>query len=920
MKMKKSIRYKVSFFDVFSDIFISLVCIGLAVFSLYIFWQNINRVMEGAGQTQIGTVTFKRKSVQRKFVDRALWDRPVQNSPIYNGDTLRTSPLAEAIVHFTDESSITIGESTMIQIFIDEKEKSARIDLTDGSVGVDSQGSGMTLRAGSAEIAVSKGASVSAKRAEDEPLKLSVEKGDATVLDANTAQETIIGAGESLVTGNAPALFVVSPAENLRILHQEKGTVPVNFSWTSTFPTDEELVLEISSTKDFSTDIESLNVKNLNTITINRDVGTSYWRLYAKTSGFTDASAISGKIRVLSAPVPNLVAPIQNERFGYRNQLPLVGFVWIGNDYASSYLVEVADNPAMTNPVFSRKATMTSIATSSLEEGRWYWRVTPSYVVESDEVIRSSVVSTFTIEKKADLLPPMLILPKGVADTSQGRGLTFSWNIEPEAFSYALRVSRSPDMKSPVLEQTVSTNYFTLDKASTVLPNGEYYWDISVTAKDGAVSPHATPNQIVALDTEVILRSVFPPDKYILSDNLLYDTKFVWKSNLIVPHRFQVSRTADFSDLTVDITTHDTSLRGILLSPGEWYWRLVAEAEDFSLKTSPKKFVIAGPLAAPDFINLGKTVVIPPDTISTFEWKPVQYADYYQLRIFKDGIEKTPVYENLFLDAKSLSLNLRKFDEGKYSIQLQAFSQETVSASRRYGLKTDHAFYIRQLYPVELKSPRDNFTFAGLTAWQRPPLLTWTSHEKPKISVLTLKKVGQRKAVLVLQNPTTSVRLSSLTSGKYEWFITAKTADDLDISAVESSFFTVLPIPPLVSPKQLTPEDKHVFDVAFFKVNKEIIFKWEPVKTATHYIFVLKNKAGKVLLEKKLTAKNPLSVVFNNFTELSKGDFFWTIKAQNVLANGDVLQDGVIAESRFTVSLPSISNVETKNTGVLYGK
>ena len=127
MKTKKNTKSNPSFTNTGADI--SVVILSLLIFfaSSFLFVKNLNRTFSRNDKTPVATVQYKYKSVQRKFLDRAVWDRPQQNSPVYNGDTIRTSPEAEATLYFVDRNIVELGSNTMIQVFVNNEE--SRIDL-----------------------------------------------------------------------------------------------------------------------------------------------------------------------------------------------------------------------------------------------------------------------------------------------------------------------------------------------------------------------------------------------------------------------------------------------------------------------------------------------------------------------------------------------------------------------------------------------------------------------------------------------------------------------------------------------------------------------------------------------------------------------------------------------------------------------
>ena len=166
MKTRKSTKSNPSFTNVGTDITVVVLSLLVIFASSFLFVKNLNRTFSRNDKTPVATVTFKYKSVQRKFLDRAVWDRPQQNSPVYNGDTIRTSPDAEATLYFVDRNVVELGSSTMIQVFVNNEE--SRINLTSGLVSVEtSEYSNMLISSENTMAKISKGSSFRADKSNE---------------------------------------------------------------------------------------------------------------------------------------------------------------------------------------------------------------------------------------------------------------------------------------------------------------------------------------------------------------------------------------------------------------------------------------------------------------------------------------------------------------------------------------------------------------------------------------------------------------------------------------------------------------------------------------------------------------------------------------------------------------------------------
>ena len=981
MKTKRNIKYsRESVSAVLQDIFVVLFSLSVIGYTAFLFFNNLNKTIERTDKVPVASVSYKYKSVQRKFLDRSVWDRPVQYSPVYNGDIIRTAPASEATIYFPDQNVINVGANTMIQIFKQAQKDETDVQIAEGNVSVQTVGSKVAVKADNVSVAVEKdsvlhvqkfesaekeagsvlsspdasaaqaGIAGAGREAERESaprgenaggaLRLTVEKGAAAMTTveegatdaragrsvARTAvQPTVLSEGDVIQAGNKAAVSMIRPASGARLINQYKHVLPVSFAWSSSFSDDTELVLETSRSRDFAK-ANRLSVKGLQEVTLHEEAGTVYWRIYAADKGARDASADSGKFTVVDAPPPVPLEPAPDRRFAYKETMPTVRFLWKGNDVSSSYTLEAADNPDMRNPAVVKQVSGETVTLPNLREGVWYWRVTPNYIGDESLSAKPSEVSAFSIEKQKELPPIKLISPGAIADTAEGKSVAFSWKNVNEAAKYRLVVAKSESMRDAVVERTSDINYYELKNAAKTLPNGTYYWTVEGLDKRGEHLTSSAPSVFRSRDSEVVLRSLFPPDNYVLADTLCLDTRFTWKTNLEGEQRFQVSASNDFSSPVLDVKAQGSGIDGMVLPQGDYFWRVSIKSEFEALETPPKRLTIAPALPPPELVGIGEVVVIHPQKKNTFAWTAVPGADYYQVKITKPGLDSEPLYENLYITDTGVEMALQSIQDGDYIMSVQGFASSTLTSSRRYSYAADKAFMLKHLRPVELVSPVHNARIGGVDAALNPGRLQWSSVEKPVKSRLVLEKAGQKNSVLSVSDPSFSVNLPPLTAGNYRWRVIASTRDGFDISSLQDSGFTVLPIPPLERVAFVFPSDGETLGASFFKSNRSIVFRWKKNGEATHYVIRLYNEKKQKIFESELTdaassrADGNCAFEFGDLSRLSRGIFYAEVEPERRLKDGLLFQKGIVSSRRFVIELPKAASVETDAPGVLYGK
>lgn len=970
MKKKRNTKSRVS------DILITLLCLGGAALNFYFFWINFNTVLT-KDEIPVATVTWKKKTSQRRFSERMVWDRLQQNAAIYNGDTIRTSADAETTVTFAN-SEIELGGNTIIQIQVDE-EGITSVDFSGGTVsatmGSTTSGGGMRLKSGNVTVNLKEGATLSAKtqssleQNQDIPLQLQVTGGEATITDTTGSRSIQQGQAFSIAQDGSiqpKMITVTNPQPQSRALNYSSATLPVEFQWSvQNLPQNARIIFETATDKQFTDIQEQIALSGLSSMTIDCPSGFVYWRFYASRSGeIIEGSIAEGRIEILDAPTPSLVVPQQDDVFYYRTKQPSLRFMWNGNEYASRYRFEVADNPQMNNPVISQQSTYPSSIVSSLTHGTWYWQVTPYYTIGGTGYGEPSKVASFVIEKKAELEAPIPIAPANggfvniVSEGSEGTEKNisnsqtlFSWERENDAANYTVTVASDESMRNEIISTTVQENY-----ASITLPStGRWYWQVLQTDTEGNTSNTSAVHTFMAVDREIIFQTLFPPEGYSVAQSRLQDTRFTWKNNIPDKIKFQISKDKNFATLAYEETLSAESLSttGRKLSVGDWYWRISTGIEGGQIvSSSPHLLRILPSLDKPVFATpvAYENVIVKPNQLVPFEWKSVTGADYYQVNIYiEDGTEhnlQEPVYQNMFVEGTSVETLFNELPEGLYRWTVQAFAEETTMQSRRTGLLQESYFNLIKIYPIELNSPANEEVFAGLDAYLNPTNATYTSRSPVVQTELIIAKNNQNAlpktfggtvppylATDIIYRQTfdgSSHKLPALSAGTYWYTINAQTFEQQDISSTQGNRFRVLPIEPFPSPQVVAPVSNTVFDERYLINDQSITLSWNQIENAEAYLLVVQNTdTNTVVLETYIDAPSDKTRTINrtlDLRELGVGSYKWQVTAKRYLSgksglaykDREILQDGIASDATFIVKLPQ-EEIYVYDPGDLYG-
>jgi hypothetical protein len=614
------------------------------------------------------------------------------------------------------------------------------------------------------------------------------------------------------------------------------------------------------------------------------------------------------RARIAAAP-PQLISPAEGDVYRYRTKVPEMRYVWSGS--AASYTLEAADNPGFDNPRLSIRVrgasgllgNTVSLINSDLPAGRWYWRARPEYPgTEGQDPVQAV---SFTIEQGGRPEAPVLTGPPEEARISiagERGGAHFSWRREAEAVSYTVLISREADLSDPVLRAAVQGNVYTYGPQETALGEGLYYWGVYGTDGEGNDLPLSPIRSFRTFRDTVVQETVFPPDGYTVSDTLLPDMRFTWKTNLPYPVSVQISDTPDFSRFVINEPVPGTAFQGRRIEPGTYYWRIRAQADRAGgavYETQAKRFTVAASLAPPELetLNQGGWVVIPRGEEAVFRWHPVEGADYYRFNLYRGTADlpaadqggtlgepavspvsgHTLVYTVPFTEEPSVVISMNAYDEGRYSWSVQAFTNEGAATSRRTGLQGTEAFYFRRTRSVILDYPGAGHEFPGLEAMRRPGSVRWLSMDKPARSrfILSRNPALSGTPVMDLIDPGETIALPPLTPGDYYWTVRASDGEGRDISAERPSWFRVLPV--LIDPVILAHPRHGAEFAGLDALRRPETIRWEYPGRTRNVRFILSKNPD--------LSGNPLADVRDTgsgitLPPLAEGDYYWTVRAE----------------------------------------
>jgi len=518
-----------------SDIFIIIVFLFIAAFSVDMFRSDLLQTFNLRNVEPAGTVIIKKNTVQRRLSDRLLWDRLANDSPVYIGDIIRVADLSAATLYI-DDNSVDIGENTLIRISRSVDGEGFQLVLSAGAVSVatGTEGRSISLDLNGVQVQAARGTVLSAGASETGGISVQVNEGNVQIVETGGAvREISSGSAIALDTEGievpARAVVVSQPVPNARYVKSTKEPLTVNFSWNRiNLASDERLRMEIAGDRNFSRVLNVIN--NLDSqVQAQFDTGYWYWRLL-----FDDTVLSTGRLTVADGSGSELQSPAFNSLFNYRDELPVINFQWSQVEEAVSYIIEVSNTFDFSNVQIRRQSSATSMVASNLGEGIWFWRVmpvfptvfsgnavfsTPSFfrveriIEQAQAAVEEVSLSQWLAEQAPSTelppeLPPVLIPPPQVnlSSPEQGariEGLTalrqqtvFRWSTNGEFASSRFVLSRNADplQGQPAQEIPNPNNTSRVDS----LAEGTWYWTVELRTADGVIVS-APPRSIQVL-------------------------------------------------------------------------------------------------------------------------------------------------------------------------------------------------------------------------------------------------------------------------------------------------------------------------------------------------------------------------------------------------------------------------------------
>ncbi|MDZ4727195.1 MAG: FecR domain-containing protein [Leptospira sp.] len=649
----------------------------ISIFSVLLYL-NVTSRLGGSDNPTIGVITYKTKNVLRKFNDQVVWDSIESNQEVKNRDTIRTEGLSDAVLTLNDGTKINIAENSMI--LLDISDKNINVNFAYGSFEAARENTNqgdvkMNITAGDKVVEVGKG-DVKLDKTKNE-LNLKVGEGEAKIT-ANGKEETIskdevANVSSEGVKVTKPRFGLVSPSDRKNIL-TDSGSEVIQFSVSGVnadLIRSSSPILEISSSQDFSKSVAKEKLKS-GTFQKTLVSGSYFWRVtYIDPENKAKQSTEIVRFRVITNPQLRLFLPKDGDNFSYTTESPVVKLAWGNLDLYTNYTAEIAKDNKFSVDLKSKQTQNQAISFDNLSDGVYYARVIArSNIPDINEKI--SPISQFTVGKKLNLEPPVLVEPaknKSYTKDQIKNQIFFSWKDNKDYKSYDFEISSDANFSNIISKQNSENSFI---KFGNELNEGNYFWRVkgNVPGKESLLSSIYSFSIISKEDLNLL--SPVNNSEHEINENSGILLK--WKKlNTKVNYKLEISKLPNFSNLIVSEQVTNTFYDFKAKDFGKFYWRVIADTEPEKTKSEEWIFVLSSSMEPPILISPTKneTIDLSNRNNIVFTWKAQEKAIAYKIKIFDiSGIKEKQIVSERTTQLKFVISDFTKLNEGRHKIEI----------------------------------------------------------------------------------------------------------------------------------------------------------------------------------------------------------------------------------------------------------
>ncbi len=579
-----------------------MAAIALSVSALLIADVNlfVRPANDHSERTQIASLAETAPGVRRRPHDLPVWDTARLAEPLFLNDFVFTDENASAKLAFLDESTVELGENTLVEV--QQVEQNSILNVIKGS-----------LRAktgpGKAEILIRVGGRKEIIRSTGgAAFELTVQKGKPDVLKV-LAGKAEIGASRIAVVANQAAMMAEDAPATVQALAVSLASPPHGATLKDPSTSGVELVwignerqfhVEVARDQSFQNIVKDLSATGNSIMTGALPAGTYFWKV---------GDSEHRKFTIDVARGPSLYLPADGQTVS--DLSPSLG--WEALRDARSYEVEVANDREFNQLVWSGKSVTPQQRAGAMKDGSYYWRVKAAGAPLWSSVARFDVKA----EVVAPVPPPS---PKGKLNApvlpkhydielpqNEKRGTPWhwlktlveatayaaeaakvlSWGIVEGARGYVVEIAADPTFAQKLVTERVTTPEWQIHDLNA----GTYYLRVAGIDEAGEAGAFSEASQVVVTKASVaaepgpalaappkplaapVLLAPVDGEKVTLT-GLLPVVSFAWKGvSGAAAYAFQVAADDDFKDVVFEKKTRGLDV-GAELKPHVYFWRM----------------------------------------------------------------------------------------------------------------------------------------------------------------------------------------------------------------------------------------------------------------------------------------------------------------------------------------------------------
>ncbi|MBU0955449.1 MAG: FecR family protein [Spirochaetes bacterium] len=880
---------------IWRDILVTLATIAAAAWFIGLLYTDLNRSSGDSSQQAIGILVTRTRVAQRRPGDSVVWTNLKNEEPVYSMDAIRTEQGSEAIIRLNDDTQLILGENSLV--VLDFSGTQGTIDFLEGSLiarrtDEQSTGKSLNIRADGNTLAVQT-AVVDLNRSESKNIEVNVSSGQA-VLSAGGESTSLTNSESALIqsgqTSIKTAALIVTRPLNGDAVSAGTVLVPVSFAWNDSGG-QPPYTIEIARDRDFS--LRRVTETDANTLTLELDSGTWYWRVQDSAAG----SSRTSQFTVISDIAPLLLSPTDGGNQSYRNSTPALNFSWAGISMASSYEYQLSADAQFSTILREGRITSTAIALTGLPPGSFYWRVAARYDFGGINRGRFSEPRSFTlVQTQAPASPALESPPENfpVLSTESSK-LIFSWSVIPETESYELALWQAVAGNSPPA-QALWQGKANVYRPQNSIAEGSYYWSIRSIAADGTASAWAAPRRLL-VEAASQPQPVAPLDAYEILSSASTLIQLSWRG-----YPEAVIIVGRDTDMAAPISSTNGSANRATIQlpgPGLYYWTAVDPRMENTDSQKLRSILVISPPAAPELLQpaQGRQLELAPDDNLDFSWTSAGGAAAYKFSL-RNNETRQLVHQTETTETR-LRLSAGIIPSGSYTWTVQSVvttpaGNKHVSPEARSDLRINT---IRVPPAPAILAPRPGTQLEGLTAARSGLTLSWSASE-PGMTYLV--KIWRADGTVMLEQSTksTEVRLANPGPGVYRWSLGGAAADGASLAIQENSFQINL-IPALPTPTVQTPRNAETLDLT----NADFIkFGWAAVTDANAYEISLSSSTGSKLIFSRIV-ETGLEFLFRELDQLDIGQYSFRIRALLLNRDGTIERSGSLRSVTFSITI-----------------